>query len=202
MSLRSDRTAFLLEDPKRLRVAELCAQQPRSHGELAELMGITPGALSAPTTMRGSRWAALVPAGRGGRRGAQLWRLNRPWRPAVRDARCELDRGVPDQVEGAFAGNDLLLVPLSSIENACRALSDPLQELRWAASIQGEGLGLMLCMSQADHGRAVARVIRRLSAQGVAVPVRLSVEEPMGADALAAWARSVLEDGAPPALRQ
>lgn len=199
MASAGDRTAFLLEEPKRLRVAELCSQQPRSDGELAQLLDVAIGALSAPKTMRGKRWGALVPAGKGGPRGAQLYSLDPSWRPAVKAAREQLDLQVPHAVSNVLATSDLLLVRLNSLKDACRSLSDPWPEIRWAAPVQGEGMGLMLCVSRLDQARSVTRVITRLSDEGVEVG-RLSIDEPLSAADLAAWAQQVLTDGGSPLL--
>jgi hypothetical protein len=195
-----DRIEFLLEDPKRLRVAELCDQEARTHNELAGLLGGEPGAVSAPTTMRKPHWRALIKAGTGGSRGARLWRLNQAWRPAVGEARRRLEQCADEAVIQTLADNDLLLVHLSSIGNACRALREPIPEVRWAAAVQGEGLALMLCIPRSDGGKAVARVVARLAEHGVAVPARLSIAEPISRDALAAWARDVVDQGAPRAI--
>jgi hypothetical protein len=195
MASEADRIAFLLEDPKRLRIAEWCASSPCSHGELAERLGEDYGALSAPRTMGLPRWKALIRAGKGGPRNAQLYRLSKTWNSAVVAARQELNRQTSAQVEGILNQADLLMIRLAGVKGACRALQAERSEIRWAAGVQGEGVGLMLCVSRDDQSRATMRLISRLGDEGVE-PVRISIDAPMSSEALASWARDVLDDGA------
>lgn len=191
MALKADRTRFLLKDEKRLRIAEWCARQPLSHSELAKRLGADYGSISAPRTMAGAKWKALLPAGKGGSWKAQLYKLNPAWKQAVREARQQVDLDAISGVKAALGDVDLLLVRLNDLAGACRVLAEIRSEVDWVAPVRGESIGLVIGISRGDGDVATARMVTAMVERSVA-PGRLTIGDVLNREEAADWSQRVL----------
>jgi len=191
MSKRVDRTRFL-SDPIRLRIAELCRDQPRTRAELATALGRDAGSLSQPRTManRGAleeRSRAKASDGRP----AKVYRLKKSWQPALKSAREQQQPAWPED------GQDLLLIPLANTADACAAIARGIPDIEWGAPVRGGAAGIVIAPLQGRNGAGTLRVLKALG--GVAPQIMaLHLGAPMSASALREWSRQVDGKELPP----
>jgi DNA-binding transcriptional ArsR family regulator len=180
MSFEVDRTRFL-EEPTRLRIAELCRDEALSLAEIAAELGRQPGSLSQHRTMLD--WEALVagePRASDGRGQAKTYRLNNDWEEALVEARRRRRPSWPD------ARQELLLVPLADVPAACAAIAEGIADVDWGAEVRGGMSGLVL--APALGGGSTVRVIERLREIAPRV-VPLQLGDVMGPGELREWSR-------------
>jgi DNA-binding transcriptional ArsR family regulator len=188
MPMAQDRILFLSKRT-RLRIAELCRDEPRTIGELAAALGRDPGSLSQPRTMvrRGVLKEASRPLPSG--RDARTYRLDRQWRPALEEALRRAPAAVP------ASGQDLLLVPLSEVKRAATALAEGVDMVEWGAEVRGGTAGLLLAVRRDATDTGTVEVLDRLGDVAPSV-VPLHLVRSMSAAQLQKWAET-LAGGAP-----
>jgi hypothetical protein len=176
-----DRIRFLAE-PLRLRIALLCRDESLSLNQIAKALERAPGSLSQPGTMVG-HGALTARKRRGSARGRQtrVFRLAPAWRPAVDEAQRRARPAWPTP------GQDLVVVPFSSLRAVGRILESEVGGVDWAAEIRGGAAGLLVAPTAEDGGSRILAMLSEV-ADGLAT---LRVEKVMSPLELRRWSQDL-----------